>query len=84
MPGGFVRIADDRRCARSQLAAAAPHGRRLGAVRRPVAEVTLLPTPERIAISAPTGLCRAVPPPICSGSVVIWSAPKRRCGWCAH
>ena len=84
MPGGFVRIAEnaDARAVSLQRGAATAdawvpaHG--------PVAETTLLPTPERIVkSSAPPACCRAAPPTICSGLGATSNAPKRRCGSCA-
>jgi hypothetical protein len=33
--------------------------------------------------SALPARCRAAPPTTCSGSAATWSAPRRRCGWCA-
>ena len=83
MPGGFVRIADG---VDAHAVSLQKGGRTADACvlsERPVAETTLLPTPERIEIQR-AACCRAGLLTICSGSAVMSSAPKRRCAWCAH
>ena len=85
MPGGFVRVADDvdaravnlqqgGRTADAWVLSDKPVARDSRCCRRPTASRS----------TARPARCRAAPPPTCSGSAAMSSAPRRRCAWCAR
>ncbi len=84
MPGGFVRIADELDARAINLQQGGRTGDAWILSDKPVAQTTLLPTPDRIKINRTTGALPSRAAPICSGLAATSSAPRRRCAWCGR
>ena len=84
MPGGFVRVADDADARAVSLQRGGRTGDAWVLSDKPVAETTLLPAPDRIAITRATGALPSRAAANLFWVAATWSAPRRRCGWCGR